>query len=234
MTRAVLATLGATNAIVLPCDFTQLSLPAIDGRTAYIGNPPYVRHHDLPADLKAWSVATARRLGHRADTFTLAGLHAVFYVAIAAHAATGDVGCLVTSQEWLDTVYGAVIRGLLLNGLGGRAIHIVDPTAVPFSDAMTTAAISCFEVGAELAAMRLNVVQSTAALGDLDAGSLVSRESLTRATHWSRLALTGAEPAVDADSIALYGASGAEVRLESGQARPYQRRSRDLPTPAVA
>lgn len=35
---------------VLRADYTQLHLPAIPARTAFVGNPPYVRHHRLSAD----------------------------------------------------------------------------------------------------------------------------------------------------------------------------------------
>ena len=185
LTRAHLAVVGARSATVLQADYTTLTLPASPGKTAFVGNPPYVRHHDLSAAAKTWAVATGRRLGHPVSA--LAGLHAHFYLATALHARPGDVGCFVTSAEWIDVGYGAIIRGLLLNGLGGSHLHIVDPRAVPFSDAMTTAAIACFEVGADVPALRLRLVESTAQLASLHSGERVARAVLRGALRWSPL-----------------------------------------------
>ena len=46
--------------------------------------------------------------------------------------APGDRGAFITSSEWLDTNYGRLVRELLLDGLGGEAIHVIEPTAMPF------------------------------------------------------------------------------------------------------
>ncbi|MBI2942453.1 MAG: methyltransferase [Chloroflexi bacterium] len=188
LTRANLAALGARRATVTQADYLTLDLPRIAGRTAFVGNPPYVRHHDLSAAAKDWAVATACRLGYTIST--LAGLHVYFYLATAAHAQPGDVGCFVTSAEWLDVNYGAVVRDLLLNGLGGQAVHVVDPRAVPFEDAMTTAAIACFQVGGVPGTMRLRLVETTAEQLDLldpGAGCELGRDTLVRADRWTPL-----------------------------------------------
>ena len=81
MTRATLAALDARSARVLNADYTRLKLPDFTGRTAFIGNPPYVRHHQLTAEAKAWAQETAGELGHRISG--LAGLHAYFFLATA-------------------------------------------------------------------------------------------------------------------------------------------------------
>ncbi|MBI3976854.1 MAG: methyltransferase [Chloroflexi bacterium] len=185
LTRATLAFLEAQAATVIQADYTTLDFPPIAGRTAFVGNPPYVRHHDLPAAAKGWAVATAQRLGHTVST--LAGLHAHFYLATAVYARPGDVGCFVTSAEWLDVNYGSIIRDLLLNDLGGQALHVVDPRAVPFEDAMTTAAIACFEVGAATPTMRLRLVETLDALCDLNRGIEIDRDVLARARRWTPL-----------------------------------------------
>jgi adenine-specific DNA-methyltransferase len=49
LARAALAVLEAQAATVLQADYAAIDLPAIAGRTAYVGNPPYVRHHSLTA-----------------------------------------------------------------------------------------------------------------------------------------------------------------------------------------
>ena len=85
LTRAGLAALGRKAGVsVVNADYTQTAIPEHDGRTAFIGNPPYVRHHDLTADAKAWARLAAGRFGARLSG--LAGLHTYFFLATALHA----------------------------------------------------------------------------------------------------------------------------------------------------
>src|SRR3546814_5901926 len=60
---------------------------------------------------------------------------------------SGDYGVFITSSEWLDVNYGATLRNLLTQRLGGVALHVLDPAIMPFSDATTTGAITCFRIG---------------------------------------------------------------------------------------
>ena len=189
LTRAhlVAAGLGGRARLVLG-DYRALALPRIDGRTLFLGNPPYVRHHAIPATWKRWLTVTSRELGLRASQ--LAGLHAHFFLATAIHGCPGDSGAFVTAAEWLDVNYGALVRGLLLGPLGGLALHLIEPTALPFADADTTAAIACFALGERPPAMRLRRVASLAALAPLDearGGREVARERLAAATRWTPL-----------------------------------------------
>jgi adenine-specific DNA-methyltransferase len=124
-----------------------------------------------------------RQLGVRVSG--LAGLHAHFFLATALYAQPGDIGCFVTSAEWLDVNYGSVIRSLLGGQLRGQALHVADPRAVPFEDAMTTAAISCFQVGAESTGLRLGTVESAGQLRDLSAGRWVDYQTLAQSARWT-------------------------------------------------
>lgn len=196
LTRAALAVLESPAATVLQADYTMLELPRAAGRTAFVGNPPYVRHHHLSASTKRWAVTTGKRLGYRVSA--LAGLHAHFFLATAVHARPGDIGCLVTSAEWLDVNYGSIVRDLLLDQLGGQALHVIDPRAVPFEDAMTTAAITCFEAGTRKA-MKLRLVAEAAQLRDLGQGQTLAREVLAKAHRWTPL-LRAVPIARDADT----------------------------------
>lgn len=189
LARAHLAAAGlARRARVVKADYREIALPTIAGRTLFIGNPPYVRHHLVTPAWKAWLTATAAARGHRASQ--LAGLHVHFYLATLEKARKGDYGTFITSAEWLDVNYGSLLRGLLLDGLGGSSIQILEPTSAPFEDAATTAAITCFEVGSRPIGMVVRCVPSIDALGDLAAGTSVSRERLARAPRWSGLSRT--------------------------------------------
>jgi len=186
LTRAGIAALGSIpHATVLNADYLQLSLPSHDGLTAFIGNPPYVRHHELPAPVKAWGRKASGQIG--IPFSGLAGLHAHFFLATALHGQRGDVGCFVTSSEWLDVNYGEAVRTLLLDGLGGDSVHIIHPTASPFDDAASTAAVTCFEIGLRPGSMRMREVRDAASLLPLRGGQTVTRNQLEQAKRWSPL-----------------------------------------------
>ena len=185
LTRAALAVLGAEQAVVLHADYLGLDLPAIAGRTAWIGNPPYVRHHDLEPEVKRWAATAGASLGRPVSS--LSGLHAYFFLATALLARPGDVGTFVTSAEWLDVGYGALIRQLLMDGLGLESLHVLEPTAVPFADVMTTAAIACFRAGARPERVRLETVADLEALDGLDGGRALPREQLELNHRWTGL-----------------------------------------------
>ena len=166
-------------------DYRALSLPDIAGPTLFIGNPPYIRHHDIASHWKDWLAKTAAAHGHRASR--LAGLHVHFFVKTHELARTGDYGAYITSAEWLDVNYGNVLRELLTNGLGGTALHVLTPGTMPFGATATTGAITCFRVGTPHTSVRLRSVATLDRLGNLKGGRSVKRERLEKAKRWTPL-----------------------------------------------
>ena len=164
-------------------DYRATALPEIDGRTLFLGNPPYVRHHDVAPEWKQWLSETAARYGFRASR--LAGLHVHFFLKTYQLCRNGDYGAFITSSEWLDVNYGAVLRTLLVHGLGGEALHVVAPAAMPFADATTTGAITCFRAGRRDRGIRFREVSAPGELGALEGGRTVSRARLDQARRWS-------------------------------------------------
>lgn len=186
MLRANVAAAGLSErAEVVLGDYRALDLPEIDGRTLYIGNPPYVRHHQIDPKWKNWLIATAKSRGLKASG--LAGLHVHFFLATAEHGRPGDYGAFITSAEWLDVNYGSLVRQLLLDGLGGESLHVLDPKAAPFTDATTTGAITCFKLGERPKSITVRRVEDIAALGRLDDGHAISRQRLAETSRWSVL-----------------------------------------------
>ena len=60
MTRANARVLGLESRLkVIVGDYRALRLPKIEGVTLFLGNPPYVRHHNIDARWKTWLGATA-------------------------------------------------------------------------------------------------------------------------------------------------------------------------------
>jgi SAM-dependent methyltransferase len=188
LARATLFVLRARNARVVQGDYTALMLDQIKGRTAFIGNPPYVRHHELPPPMKAWAADAGRRLGYPVSS--LAGLHAYFFLATALMARPGDVGTFITSSEWLDVGYGSVIRQLLLDGLGGLGLTAFHPNSTAFADVMTTAVIVSFKAGAHPDSLHLRQVSSVEEIPSAGVGHEVRRELLATTDRWSTLLRT--------------------------------------------
>ncbi len=186
LSRANLAAAGfAERSRVVLSDYREYEFKDFPGRTLFVGNPPYVRHHDLAASWKEWLVREANGLGHSASQ--LAGLHVYFMLQTALRASKDDVGVFITSAEWLDVNYGSLVRGLFLEQLGGEALHVIEPTAQPFEDAQTTAVISCFKVGGSPALVRMRRVKKIEDLNALAGGSPVLRERLEEAKRWTAL-----------------------------------------------
>lgn len=186
LSRANLAARGmAHRSRVVLGDYREFVPPDIDRPTLYLGNPPYVRHHKITPGWKRWLTVTAGAHGLTASQ--LAGLHVHFFLATVTHATPGDRGAFITSSEWLDVNYGALVRELVLDGLGGQAIHVIEPTARPFENADTTAAITCFEVGTRPDNVRLRRAKTVDDLGKLEGGQPIRRERLAEARRWTPL-----------------------------------------------
>ena len=210
MLRANVAALGMADRLTLLVDdYRSVDLPRIDGPTLFLGNPPYVRHHDIAPRWKDWFAKAAAVQGLKASK--LAGLHVHFFLKTHQLAAPGDYGAFITSAEWLDVNYGDVMRKLLVSDLGGSSLHVIAPAAMPFADAATTGAIACFHAGRRHKAIRFRSVDEPGRLGALRAGRPIPRSRLEHARRWS--ALLRPEGRAPSGEIEL----GALCRVHRGQ-----------------
>lgn len=183
--RGALAATGNAHRSTIICDdFRSVQFEEIDGKTLYIGNPPYVRHHLIAPMWKAWLREQSQRLGLKSST--LAGLHVYFFLAIARWAKAGDYGAFITASEWLDVNYGQLVRELFLNRLGGKSVFVIEPTAEPFPGTLATGAITTFSVNGKPPSARFARITSLSDLGDLSGGNSVHRERLAAERRWSR------------------------------------------------
>ena len=212
---------------IIVANYLDARLPRIGGRTLYIGNPPYIRHHLIDGHWKDWFVEGAKKLGLKASK--LAGLHVYFFLATALRADTGDYGAFITSAEWLDVNYGRVLRELLLDRLGGRSIVVIDQTARPFPNAATTAAITTFGIGDKPAEVHLRRVRDLDEIGAYTIGLGIPHARLQSENRWSRLS-NGKRP-----RLAGYVELGEICRVHRGQVTGANRfwiagpHSRNLP-----
>jgi hypothetical protein len=76
---------------------------------------------------------------------------------------------------------------MLADGLGGTAVHIIDPKARPFPDALTTGAIACFHVGSRRTGITIRSVDSLSDLAPLGHGRSIAWHEIAGARKWSVL-----------------------------------------------
>ena len=190
--RANLTAAGLDDrAQVVVDDYRQADLGRCDGVTAFVGNPPYVRHHQIEPRWKQWLTSNATRRG--LPVSALAGMHIHFFLATLLHARPGDLGAFITSAEWMDVNYGRLLRGMLTDGLGGESVHVLAPEAMPFEGTATTASVICFQVGSETPSVKMRRVEKVEDLANLARGRRVRKQRLQREKRWSPL-LISAQP----------------------------------------
>ncbi|NHZ66964.1 class I SAM-dependent methyltransferase [Massilia genomosp. 1] len=184
--RANAAALGLANRLEIHIgDFRTLQLDPIEGRTLFIGNPPYVRHHDIPVVWKEWYSNSLKALGHASSK--LAGLHLHFFVKTLMLSRPGDLGCFITAAEWLDVNYGQSMRDMMTNGLGGREIYVVAPEVPVFGDAMVSACITCFAPGSTGNTLKFRALEKIEELLDLTGGHSADKGIAKGERNWSIL-----------------------------------------------
>ncbi|WP_419848669.1 N-6 DNA methylase [Candidatus Poriferisocius sp.] len=166
-------------------DYREANLGSCDGVTAFVGNPPYVRHHQIESRWKRWLTSTAA--SRDLPVSALSGLHIHFFLATLLAAQPGDIGAFITSAEWLDVNYGKLLRGMLTDGLGGESVHVVAPEVLAFEDAATTASVTCFQIGSEARSVKMRRVANASDLADLSKGRRVSKQRLIQEKRWSPL-----------------------------------------------
>ncbi len=175
--RANLTAAGLDErARVVVDDYRQADLGQCDGVTAFVGNPPYVRHHQIEPRWKRWLTSSAASRG--LPVSALAGMHIHFFMATLLHAQPGDLGAFITSAEWMDVNYGRLLRGMLTDGLGGESVHVLAPEAMPFKGTATTASVICFRVGSKASSVKMRRVEKVDDLANLARGRKVGKQRL--------------------------------------------------------
>ena len=168
---------------VVPGDFREVRVE-LSGRAAFVGNPPYVRHHDIEPAWKLWYATTMARFGQRASK--LAGLHLHFLARIAELARPGDQLCFVTSAEWLDNGYGSAWRALLSERTGPlmvQGLWVAEPQTPVFPDALVSALVLQAEMGTRSSSVSLGMLQE----GALSTSRVVPIASLQGEQRWTSL-----------------------------------------------
>ncbi len=169
---------------VVEGDFREAGIPRA-GRTLFLGNPPYVRHHDIAAQWKQWYAQRMAAFGINASR--LAGLHAHFMLRSAELMQPGDALCFVTSAEWLDNGYGGALRSLLGRGapLSLQALWVAEGAQPVFADALVSSVVVRARCGAVEGGIRTGMIDCEA-LRTLHQVSPAQFASSERWSAWCR------------------------------------------------
>lgn len=161
-------------------------------------NPPYSRHHAIPATEKeAIHDGFEERLGVRFNG--LAALHVLFLVRAIEVAAEGARIAFITPSDWLDVGYGKRVKEWLLERAQVDAIVLLEESHLFFDGVLTTAAITLIHkttpTGEKTKVLRIEgaptrfkpklIVDLLAERSELDELP-IERVDLTKQEKWSR------------------------------------------------
>ncbi len=123
-------------------DFTSALHPSSDEERAnlIICNPPYVRHHYLPADEKTRLQTQAKRMTG-ITVSKLAGLYCYFLLLCHSWLARDGIAGWLIPSEFMDVNYGRGVKQYLLHRVTLLRVHRFDPNDVQFSDALVSSAV---------------------------------------------------------------------------------------------
>jgi hypothetical protein len=158
---------------IMQADFTRLPTPERRFNLV-LTNPPYVRHHHLPAKEKSRLKAQLARSLHLPIS-GLAGLYCYFMLLSHDWMEDGGLAAWLIPSEFMDVNYGVTLRHYLTERVTLLQIHRFCPSDVQFTDALVSSAIvifrksppplghaACFSFGGQLE------LPQTAALVQLD------------------------------------------------------------------
>ena len=128
---------------VIQSDFTRLERNDIRANLL-ISNPPYVRHHYISKEDKAF---LARRVfketGLRLSG--LSGLYCYFMLLAHKYLEPGAVSAWLVPSEFMDVNYGSTLKDYLLNRVRLLRLHRYDPRDCQFSDALVSSCVVWFQ-----------------------------------------------------------------------------------------
>jgi adenine-specific DNA-methyltransferase len=131
---------------VVHSDFTRLRPPA-ELFNLVLTNPPYVRHHHLPAAEKDRVKAQLAR-SLRLDISGLAGLYCYFLLLCHDWMEEQGLAVWLIPSEFMDVNYGVTLRRYLTEHVTLLHIHRFCPTDVQFTDALVSSAVVVFRKSA--------------------------------------------------------------------------------------
>jgi adenine-specific DNA-methyltransferase len=129
---------GAAGLRVLTADFTTTE--PFGQFNLLLANPPYVRHHHIPAEEKR-RLQTAASAVAGEPVSGLAGLYVHFLLLADKWLAPGAIAAWLIPGEVLDVNYGRAVRQYLRRDVELLRVHRFAADAVQFTDALVSSAV---------------------------------------------------------------------------------------------
>ena len=107
---------------------------------AIIANPPYVRHHNLPAQHKLLARHYTARL--RSKVSSLSGSYVYFFLEAILRLNEGGRLVFITPTEFLDVRYGRAVKEALLSHCRLDEVLVLEMDELAFDGVLTTSAIT--------------------------------------------------------------------------------------------
>ena len=184
---------------VVEGDFREARIVTV-GRTLFIGNPPYVRHHDIAPEWKAWYAFRMAATGIVASR--LAGLHAHFVLRAVELMRPGDELCFVMSSEWLDNGYGSALRRLLggSSDVWANGLWLSDAGESIFADALVSSVVIRARCGVTPATVATGLLgkDGLKTVRRIETASLAASD---RWTPWCRSTLPVVGPGIEVGEL---------------------------------
>lgn len=108
-----------------------------------VANPPYSRHHHIPAETKN-QLKRQVKSQTGIDISGLSGLYCYFLILSTKWLAADGLSCWLIPSEFMDVNYGLAVKEFLLNCVDLVAIHRFRPSDVQLDDALVSSSIVVF------------------------------------------------------------------------------------------
>ena len=174
---------GASGLQVILGDFTRQPRPA-RRFSLVLANPPYVRHHHLPAAEKDRLKSLLSQSLHL-DISGLAGLYCYFLLLCHDWMEDDGLGVWLVPSEFMDVNSGVTLRRYLTERVTLVHIHRFLPTDMQFTDALVSSAIVIFRKAPAPSGHQVRFSFG----GSIEAPqteSLVPLDSLSRSRKWTQ------------------------------------------------
>ncbi|HOO51263.1 MAG TPA: SAM-dependent DNA methyltransferase [Alphaproteobacteria bacterium] len=127
-------------------DFTKATPPEPDTLKAnlLICNPPYVRHHHIPPEIKS-ELKNKVKLAIGLNLSGLSGLYCYFLCISHKWMRENCLAGWLIPSEFMDVNYGRLLRKYLLDSVTLIHVHLFDPKDVQFEDALVSSAVVWFK-----------------------------------------------------------------------------------------
>ena len=166
-------------------DFTAASPPSGAQCNLLLANPPYVRHHHLPAGDKA-RIRDAAEQSSGVRLSGLAGLYCYFILLAHRWLAPDAISAWLVPSEFFDVNYGGPLKQYLLDRVSLLRMHRFSADDAQFADALVSSAVLILR-HAPPPAGHLVRVSSGGGMSAPQRAADLPVDALRRARKWTRL-----------------------------------------------